>query len=264
MYASLSGLIFFDISSDSAFATQSTTPRSVIHVSPASTPVVKVKVPLKDKDKDKDRDSVHVFLWTNFLNIGSDTPYFIVNDNPATRASHLGNRAGGGPFQDTNQSADPEFGRHDPARGQFNEQTRTDGGQGYNQDQRHQGRQAANDTAYPAGYREPRQAGYRDQAVGGPQERFEPPVNYGTSTGTGRGARPCDHEIRRDGGFCGKPSVPERMMGKLALFPHSLCGMSLDDRSCLQALQKRWSERLPAMLGCTNMARIARCVNLRV
>jgi hypothetical protein len=51
---------------------------------------------------------------------------------------------------------------------------------------------------------------------------FEPPGNYGTSTGTGPGARPCDHEIRRDGGFGGKPTIPERVMGKLALFPLSL------------------------------------------
>ena len=190
----------------------------------------------------KDKDNVRAFPWTSFLDTGSDTVCPLVNDNLTTRASHSGNRAGGDPFQDTNQSADPDFDR-DPARGQFNEQTRLPG---------------------TGGDRELRQAGYRDQVIGGPQERFEPPVNYGTSTGTGPGARPCDHDIRRDGGFGGKPSMPERMMGKLAPFLLFLYGTDFDHRFCLQVLPKRWSERLPAMLRCTNMARIARYVNPHV
>jgi hypothetical protein len=139
------------------------------------------------------------------------------NDNPTTRTSHLGNRAGGDPFRDTSQSADPDFGRHDPTRGQFNEQTRTRGGQDYDQygqqGQWRQGGQTTSDNTYLGGDREPHQTGYKGQVIGGPQERFEPPGNYGTSTGTGPGARPCDHEIRRDGGFGGKPTIPERVMG---------------------------------------------------
>lgn len=35
-------------------------------------------------------------------------------------------------------------------------------------------------------------------------------------TGTGPGARPGDDEIRKDGGFGGKPPMTERLMGKLA------------------------------------------------
>jgi hypothetical protein len=162
----------------------------------------------------------------------------------------------------------PDFGRHDPTRGQFNEQTRTRGGQDYDQygqqGQWRQGGQTTSDNTYLGGDRELHQTGYKGQVIGGPQERFEPPVNYGTSTGTGPGARPCNHEIRRDGGFGGKPTIPERVMGELALVSSLLVGMSFDHLFCLQELPKRWSERLPAMLGCTNMVRSARYVNLRV
>ena len=102
------------------------------------------------------------------------------------------------------------------------------------------------------------------QVSGGPQEGFDSSKNYGASTGTGPGARSDYPDIPRDGGFGGKPTPPERLMGKLTLLRLSICGMSLDHWFCLQVLQKSWSERLPATLECTNMARNARYVNLRI
>jgi len=136
-----------------------------------------------------------------------------LNVDPTTRASHFGSRTGGDPFQDTNQYADPDFSRQDPARGRFDDQDRssgTSGGQNYGQ----QGGQPGGDNTYGGDGGDPRQTGYRTgQLVGDPQERFETPQNYGTSTGTGPGARPDDYEIHGDGGFGGKPSMPERVMG---------------------------------------------------
>ena len=63
MYASISGPIFSDASPDSTFAIQLTTLQPVTQISPAPTSVVKGK------------DNVRTFTWTNFLDIGSDSPF---------------------------------------------------------------------------------------------------------------------------------------------------------------------------------------------
>ena len=81
-----------------------------------------------------------------------------------------------------------------------------------------QGGQTAGDNLpYGGGGRDPLQGGHKDQAVGVPQERFDA-GNYGTSTAAGPGPRPGDQEIRTDGNWGGKPPMPERLMGTLALF----------------------------------------------
>jgi len=148
------------------------------------------------------------------------TPLFPPADvDPTTRHSHFGSRLGGDKSQDTSQSADPDLGHYDPARGRSDDQTHpSSGGQDHGQQgQWRQGGQTAGDNTYGGGG-DPRQTGYRTgQVVGGPQERFETSQNYGTSTGTGPGARPDDYDIHGDGGLGGKPAMPERAMGESVL-----------------------------------------------
>ena len=181
---------------------------------------------------------------------------------------------GGHQLQDTSQSADPDFGRRDPPHGQSKSQTHFPGtreGQDYGQHgqqgqlERRQGGQTTGDNVYDGGDRDPRQDEYRTrQAVGGSQERFETSENYGTSTGTGPGARSGDNSIHGDGGFGGKPTMPERVIGTLVLFPLLVRHVDLTIGFCLQVLPRRWSERLPVTLGCMSMARSARYANPRV
>lgn len=171
--------------------------------------------------------------------------------DPTTRDPRFDNQQGGDPFQDTSQSTDPNLGRRDPASDQFDRQDRSIGtggghvrdplGQQGHRDQLRQGGQTGLDSVPygGGGDRDPRQTGNRTgQVVGGPQERFEPSGNYGTSTGTGPGARPGDYDIHGDGGF-GKPTLPERVIGKLPLFPLSLYGIGFDHHFCLQALPRK-------------------------
>jgi len=118
-----------------------------------------------------------------------------LDDDPTTRSSQFGSRPGGDPFQATSQSADPDFGRNDPS----DDQTYPSGtgGQDYSQqDQRRQGEQIASN-------RVPLQTG---------QERFESSGNYGTTSGAVPDPR-LDDGIRGDGGFGGKPTIPERVLG---------------------------------------------------
>lgn len=163
----------------------------------------------------------------------------LVDDS--TRHPHLGNRADD-LRQEGGQSADPDLARHDPTSGQYDQRTRpsdTGGGQGYPQQvqqgqdpqqgqrgQWRQGGQIASDNI-PGGYVEPRQAEYRTGCYH--QGRSEHPGNSGT-TGTGPVAGSGRQDIPNDGPFGGKPTLPERVMGKLTLFRLSLCGMSFDHR----------------------------------
>lgn len=138
---------------------------------------------------------------------------------PTTRSPQSGSQPGSDPSQAMSQSADPDFDRQDPGR-RFDDQTRRSGpggGQDHiqqgQQGQWRQGGQTAGDNLpYGGGGRDPRQGGYGDQVVGGPQDRSDP-GGYGVPTGTGPGSRPDDQEIRGDGGFGGKPPIPERVMG---------------------------------------------------
>lgn len=149
-----------------------------------------------------------------------------------THHPRLGNRADD-PHQERNQSADPDS-RHDPARGQLDQHTRpsdTGGVQDYppqgrqgqhpqqgQQGQWRQGGQITSDNV-PGGYVEPRQAEYKAGCY-----------HQGGTTGTGPAAGPGRQDIPTDGGFGGKPTLPERVMGKLTLLRLCLCGMSFDHR----------------------------------
>ena len=255
----------FYASPDSAFTVQkSLILLLVTHISRA--PLVKAEAPPKGKD------NVRVFLRSTFPTQALTLLLLLVDDN--TRHPHLGSRVNDLP-QEGGQSADPDLARHDPTHGQSDRRTRpsdTGGEHGDPQQvlqvqdpqqgqrgQWRQGGQIASDNI-PGGYVEPRQA---DRTGCYHQGRSEHPGNSGI-TGTGPGAGPGRQDIPNDGPFGGKPTLPERLMGKLILFRLSSCEMSFDHRLRLQAQPKRWSGRPPVTLRCINMVKSARYVDLRV
>jgi len=207
MYAPQPSPILPDVSSNSTLAIQSTLiPLPASHI-PNS--LARAEVLLKGKDKDNVRD-------VPFLDASSDSAFLPADVDPTIRHSH----SGGDQSQDTSQYADPDLSHYDP-RGRSDDRTRSSSGDQDRgqQGQWRQGGQIAGDSTYGVSG-DPRQTGYRTgQIAGGPQEGFEISQNYGTSTGTGPGARPDDYNIHGDGGLGGKPTVPERVMGESVLSP---------------------------------------------
>ena len=132
------------------------------------------------------------------------TPAPILPTDRTTRTSDLS--VVPDPFRDSSDSSKPAdpYLRRDPPSDPFNEQSCPSGtGWGQNYDQ--QGQQGQ--------WRQGGQTGGDTTSSRGPLPRAEVYGDYGIPTG--------GYETQGNGGLGGKPTVPERTMGKLALFPVS-------------------------------------------